>query len=163
MALRESDLIVWRSPCHSINPLWQKSRCQPHPSVSGSGLAQSLGEIGVEHAVEEMLAGFAADRQPPGHVSARAEPALHGIADGHIFVLDFFADGDAFFMTGFGGGAGVGEVIVENYRAAIYAERQHQIGVHHAFVGVDHEVGILPKIKRAALPGRRDPGLGGRV
>ena len=120
-------------------------------------------EVGVEQAMEKVFAGFAADGEAPGDIRAGAEAALDGVANGHIFVLDLFADSDALFVAGFGGDAGVGEVIVENYGAAIHAEREDQICVHHAFVGVDHEVGILPEIKRAALPGCGDAGFRRRV
>ena len=41
--------------------------------------------------MEEALAGFAADGKAPGDIGARSETALHGIANGHVFVLHFFA------------------------------------------------------------------------
>ena len=62
--------------------------------------------------MKEVLAGLPAHRQPSGDVSARSEPALHGIADGHIFVLHLFAHGDAFFVVGFGDRAALIEVRV---------------------------------------------------
>jgi len=114
----------------------------------------------VEEAVEEMLAGFAADGEASGHVSAGVEAALHGIADGHVFVLNFFADGDALAIVRVGGGANVGEVVVEDYGAFIDGERDDEIGVHDAFVGVDHEIGIEPQIEGAALARGSDAGGG---
>jgi len=109
------------------------------------------GEIGVEQAMEKVFAGFAADGEASGHVGAGVEAALHGIADSHVFVLNFFADGDALTIVRFGGGADVSEVVIEDYGALIDAERDDQIGVHDAFVGVDHEVGIEPEIEGATL------------
>ena len=69
--------------------------------------------------MEEMLAGFAADGEAAGHIGTGVQAALDGVADGHVFVLDFFADGDAFFVVSFGGRTRVGEVVVEDYRTLI--------------------------------------------
>ena len=114
----------------------------------------------MEEAVEEVLAGFAADAEAARYVGAGVEAALDGVADGHVFVLDDFADGDAFAIVFFGGGADVGEVVVEDDGAFIGAEREDEVGVHHAFVGVDHEIGIDPEIEGAALAGGADFGVG---
>ena len=73
----------------------------------------------MQEAVEEMFAGFTADRKTAGDVGAGVQPALDSVADGHIFVLNFFTDGDAFAIVSSGGGAGVGEIIVENDGALV--------------------------------------------
>jgi hypothetical protein len=101
--------------------------------------------------VEEVLAGFAADGEAAGDVGARSQATLHGIADGHIFILNFFADGYALVMVLRGGGADVRKIIVKNHRALADSERQNKIGVHHAGVSVDHKVRVDPKIKRMTL------------
>src|SRR5580704_16881249 len=88
--------------------------------VSCDGSAQGSGEIGRQQAVKEVLTGLTADRQPSGDVGARAEPALNRVANRHVLVLHDFAYGDAFLVACFGGGAGIGEVVVENYRTAVY-------------------------------------------
>ena len=119
-------------------------------------MAESCGEVGVEQTVEEMLAGFASDGKATGHVRARMKASLDRIADGHVFVLDFFADGDALFVVSFSCRACVRKIIVEHDSALVYAERQDEIGVHHAFVGVNHEIWIDPKIEGAALARGRD-------
>ncbi len=118
------------------------------------------GEVGVEQAMEKVFAGFAADGEAPGDIGAGIEAALHGIADGHVFVLNFFADGDALAIVRVGGGADVGEVIVKDYGALVDGERDDEIGVHHTFVGVDHEIGIEPEIEGAALACGGDTGGG---
>ena len=117
-------------------------------------------EVGVEQAMEKVFAGFAADGEASGYVGAGVEAALHGIADGHVFVLNFFADGDALAIVRVGGGANVGEVVVENYGAFVDGEGDDEIGVHDAFVGVDHEIGIEPEIEGAALARGGDTGGG---
>lgn len=101
--------------------------------------------------MEEVFAGFAADGEAAGYVGARGEAALDGIADGHVFVLNFFADGDAFAMMLCGGGADVGKIIIEDDRAFIDTEREDEVGVHDAGVRVDHEIGIDPEIEGVAL------------
>src|ERR1700740_234378 len=63
------------------------------------------GEVGVKQAMEEMFAAFTTDGEASGDVGAGAEAALHGIADGHVFVLNFFADADALAIVR-GGGRG---------------------------------------------------------
>ena len=73
--------------------------------------------------MEEMLAGFATYGEAPGDIGARSQSTLHGIADGHVFILHFFADGDAFTMMLGGGGADVREVIIKNDGALVHAER----------------------------------------
>jgi len=114
----------------------------------------------VEQAVKEVLAGFAADGEASGDVGAGAEAALDGVANGFVFLLDFFADLDAglIFLRGFF--ADVGEEIIENDGALVDAERQNEIGVHDAFVGIDHEVRIDPKIEGAALARGGHAGFG---
>lgn len=114
----------------------------------------------MEEAVEEVFAGFAADAEAAGDVGAGVEAALDGVADGHVFVLHDFADGDAFAIVLFGGGADVGEIIVEDDGAFIGAERKNEVGVHHAFVGVDHEIRVDPEIEGAALARGADFGAG---
>src|SRR5882762_8733820 len=106
-----------------------------------------------------MLARLAADREASGHVGAGVEAALYGIANGHVFVLNFFADGDALAIVQVGGMAGIGEIVVEDYGALVDGERDDEIGIHHAFVGVDHEIGIKPEIESAALARGGDTGV----
>jgi len=103
--------------------------------------------------MEEMLAGFAADGEAAGNVSAGSQAALHGIADGHVFVLYLFADGDALAMELGGGGAHVSKIIIKNDGALVHCEREDEIGVHHAGIGVDHEVRVDPKIEGMTLAG----------
>jgi len=110
--------------------------------------------------MEQVLAGFAADGEASGYVGAGAKAALHGIADGHVFVLNFFADGDALAIVRAGGLGDIGEVVVEDYGALVDGERDDEIGIHDAFVGVDHEIGIEPQIKGAALARGGDAGGG---
>lgn len=98
-----------------------------------------------------MLAGFAADGEAAGNVGARGEAALDGIANGHIFVLNLFADGDAFAMVLRGGRAGVHEIIIKNDGALVNGEREDEVGIHHAGIGVDHEIRIDPKIECVTL------------
>src|SRR5277367_3703241 len=109
---------------HSMNEFFGQAKSlhwpQPKLSISGGGAAQCRSEIGVEQAVEEVFAGFAADREASGDIRAGAEAALDGVTDRHIFVLHLFAHGDALFVAGFGGRAGVGEVVVEDHRTAIH-------------------------------------------
>jgi hypothetical protein len=118
------------------------------------------GEVGVEQAMEKVFAGFATDGEASCHVGAGVEAALYGIADGHVFVLNFFADGDALAIVRVGSGANVSEVVIEDYSAFVDRERNDEIGVHDAFVGVDHEVGIEPEIEGAALARGGDAGGG---
>ena len=98
-----------------------------------------------------MLAGFAAHGEPPGHIGARAEPALHGLTDGHVLVLHFFTHLDALAVVWRRLFADIREVIVENDRALVHPRRQDEICVHHACIGVDHEIRIEPQIKRPPL------------
>lgn len=101
--------------------------------------------------MKEMLAGFAAGGEAAGHVGAGSEAALDGIADDHVFVLDLFTDSDAFAMVLCGGRAHVGKIIIKNDRALVHCKRENKIRVHHAGIGVDHEVGIDPKIEGMPL------------
>ena len=105
----------------------------------------------MEQAVEKMFAGFAADGETSSGVSAGAEAALDGIADGFIFILNLFADFDASLIFPFRFLADVGEIIVEDDGALIHGERDNEIGVHNSFIGVEHEIRIDPKIEGAAL------------
>src|ERR1700682_3788025 len=117
----------------------------------------------MEQAMEKVLAGFAAYGEAPGHVGAGAEAALHGIADGHVFVLHPFADGNALAIVLVSSAADIGEVVVEDYGALVDRERRYEVGVHHAFVGVNHEIGIDPQIKGAALTRGGDAGARGGI
>src|ERR1700751_5367427 len=90
-------------------------------SVGRGRLGECGGQVGVEETGEEVLAGFAAGGEAARYVGAGVQAALDGVADGHVFVLDFFADGDALAIVGFGGGAGVGEIVVEDDRAFVGA------------------------------------------
>src|ERR1051325_2320475 len=56
------------------------------------GVGEAAREIRVKQAVEKMFTGLAADGEATGDGGAGAEAALHRIADGHVFVLHFFAD-----------------------------------------------------------------------
>ena len=100
-----------------------------------------------------MLAGFAADAEAASDIGAGAQTPLDGITDGHIFILDFFADGNAVAVVLSRGRAGVGEIIVEDHGTLVDAERKDEVGIHDAGIGVDHEIGINPKIKGVALAG----------
>src|SRR5260370_1317768 len=139
---------------------------QPFGCGAVAGLKPGLyiiyggGEVGVEEAVEEVLAGFAANGETSGDIGAGAEAALHGIADGHIFFLNFLADRDALSMVRVGGMGNVGEVVVENHGALVDGERDDEIGIHDAFVSVDHEVGIEPEIEGAGVARGGDTGGG---
>src|SRR5580693_9524543 len=128
-------------------------------SVGRGGLGEGGGQVGVEEAVEEVLAGFAADAEAAGYVGAGVEAALDGVADGHVFVLNDFAHGDAFAIVFFGGGADVAEIVVENDGAFVGAKGKDEVGVHHSFVGVDHEIGIDPEVEGAALARGADFGI----
>src|SRR5207245_10504764 len=67
-------------------------------SIRSSRAVQRAGQVRVQQTVEEMLAGFAVHGEAPGHIGARAEPALHSLTDGHVFILHFFAHLDALFV-----------------------------------------------------------------
>ena len=101
--------------------------------------------------MEEVFAGFAADGEAASDIGARTESALNRIADGHVFVLNFFADSDAFAMMLGSSGTDIGKIIIEDDRAFIDIQRKDEVGVHDAGVGVDHEIGIDPKIKGVSL------------
>src|SRR5947199_281464 len=103
--------------------------------------------------MKQMLAGFAAHGESAGNVRAGSEAALHGVADGFVFVLHFFADLDARLIFSLSLFADVREVVVKYHRALVHAQGQNEIGVHHAFIGVDHE---FPRNSRsgAARPSR---------
>lgn len=77
----------------------------------------------MEKAMEEVFAGFTANGEAPGHISAGAKTALDGIANGHVFVLHPFADGDAFFVACLGVSGGVREVVIEDNCAAVHRQR----------------------------------------
>ncbi len=98
-----------------------------------------------------MFAGFAADGETSCDVSAGTEASLDGIADGFVFILNFFADFDASLIFLFGFLADVGKIVVEDDGAFIHGERDNEIRVHNAFIGVEHEIRIDPKIEGTAL------------
>src|SRR3954465_2484320 len=84
-----------------------------HPHYSRSGdrrYSPGTFEVGGQEAVEEVLAGFAADGEAAGVVGARVQAALHRLADGYVFVLNAVAYGDAFFVVASRGFADIGEV-----------------------------------------------------
>jgi len=130
-------------------------------SVGGAGAGEGAREVVVEEAVEKMLAGFAADGEAAGDVGAGGQATLDGIADGHIFILNFFADGDAVAVVQRGDIVDVGEIVVEDDGALVDAEREDEVGVHDTGIGVNHEVGIDPKIEGVVLAGGADGGIRG--
>src|ERR1700722_8810749 len=99
--------------------------------------------------MEKMFAGFAADGQATGLISARAEAALDAVADDDVLLLHEFADLHAFADVGPLIFRGVFEVEIKNDFAAVDAERQDQIGIEVAFVPIQHEIRILPEIEGA--------------
>src|ERR1700676_3172322 len=108
----------WRR--ENISALREQSRrAMVASSIRGCGAGESAGEIGVEQAVEEVLAGFATDGKTAGNIGARAEAALHGIADGHVLVLHLFADGDALAIVLVSGAGSICEIIIEDHRTFI--------------------------------------------
>ena len=119
-------------------------------------MAEGARHVRVKEAVEEVFAGFAADREAAGNVGTRSETALNGVADSHVFILHFFADFDTglIFLERFC--TDVGEIVVEDDSALVHGEREDEVSVQDAFVGIEHEIGIDPKIKRAALAGGGD-------
>src|SRR5581483_5653963 len=107
-----------------------------------------------------MFAGFAADGKAAGDVGAGSQPALHGIANGHVLVLhdftDFYAGG--IFLPRLL--ADVGEVVIEDHGASVHGEGKDEVRVHDAFVGIDHEIRVDPKVESAALARGGDVGFG---
>src|SRR5215470_9982624 len=97
--------------------------------------------------MEQVLACLTANGKTPGKISARGQPLLHGVANSHVFVLHDFADADAFLIAVRCRFAGVGKIVVEDNGASIYRKWEDKVSVHHAFIGVEHEIGIDPKIK----------------
>ncbi len=104
--------------------------------------------------MEKMFAGFAADGEAAGDVSAGTEASLNGIADGFVLILNFFADFDASLIFLLGFLTDVGKIVVEDDGAFIDGERDDEIGVHNSFVCVDHEIRVDPEIEGAALARR---------
>src|SRR5581483_2161413 len=142
-------------PCF-VSALSPMPAAWPHPNrrlsrSSGVALGQSSRQVGVKEAVEEMFAGFAADGKTTGDVGAGSQPALHGIANGHVLVLhdftDFYAGG--IFLPRLL--ADVGEVVIEDHGAFVHGEGKDEVRVHDAFVGIDHEIRVDPKVESAAL------------
>jgi len=103
----------------------------------------------MQQPVKQVFAHFAPNRETPRIVSARVQSALNGFADGDIFGLNLLADGDAgkiLFSCRF---EDISKIVVEDDFGLVDATRDDEIGVHHAFIHVDHEVGIDPKIVSA--------------
>src|ERR1019366_1386854 len=109
--------------------------------------------------MEQMLSRLAPHRQPSRAVRPRMQPALHRLADAHVFVIHAFAHGDALAIALGCRLAHVVEVKVEDHGAAVNAIGQNEVGVHVSPVKIDHEVGILPEvpcaIALASCRGRR--------
>src|SRR5437667_5198722 len=97
-----------------------------------------------------MLAGFSPDGKAAGCVGARGEAALHGLADGRIFLLDAIACFDAGNVASARGFGNIGEVEIENNIRLIDGTRNNQIRVQRGLVAVDHEVRIEPVVKGLA-------------
>ena len=108
-----------------------------------------------------MFAGFAADAKAACDIRAGTQSALHGIADSHVFILNFFADRDAVAIMLRRGISCIREIVVEDDSALVDAHWKDEVGVHYARVGVDHEVRINPKVKGVTLASRANSGIGG--
>src|SRR5882724_515875 len=119
--------------------------------VRGGRVAEAACKIRVKQAVKEMFAALAADREASRDVGAGAEPALHRIADSHVFVLHFFADLDAGLVALERFCAYVGKIVVEDNGAFVHGEWKNEVRVHNPFVGVEHEIRIDPEIESAAV------------
>src|SRR4051812_49374742 len=76
-------------------------------------------EVGVQQAVEQVLAGLPAHGRGAGAVGARAEAPLHRLADGDVLALDALGHGDAGLVPGARRGRVVGEVVVEDHLGAV--------------------------------------------
>src|SRR5580692_5626790 len=105
----------------------------------------------MEEAVEEMFAGFAADRKTAGCVSMRGEAALDGLAYVGVFLLDSFASGDASRIWT------TQEVKVEDHFRPVHAARQNEVGIHRVGIAIDHEIRIDPVVKSASVIAKRTP------
>ena len=73
----------------------------------------------MQQSMKKMLAGFATDGQAPRNIGVRLQSTLHRIADGHVLVLHFFADSDAFPVVSFGGRADVRADPGDAFRLAV--------------------------------------------
>jgi len=88
------------------------------------------------------------------------EATLDRFADGHVFVLNLVAGGDARGVVDVALRTDVGEEEVEDDFAAIGAKGEDQVGIHDAFVDVQHEVGVEPEVPGAvAVAGFGDNGV----
>src|ERR1051326_9574653 len=101
-----------------------------------------------------MLPGFAPDRKPSRTIRPRLQPALHGLADSEILILHSCTDRYALVVIFAAALAHIPEVEIKNDTAMINIHRQHQVGVHVAFVAVDHQGWVLPEIPRAVALAR---------
>ena len=92
-------------------------------SVCGGGMAEGASKVRVKKAVKKVFAGFAADGEAPGDVGTGRETALDRIADGFVFILNFFAYFYAglIFLKRFG--ADIGKIVIEHDRAFIHGKR----------------------------------------
>jgi len=142
-----------------LEKLWPSQKREQAPAlhrvrallIGGDGTVEGDGQVRMEKAMEEMFAGFAADGETAGNVAAGSEATLHGIADGHVFILHHFANGDAFAMVLRGRRAHGDKIIIKNDGAPVHPEREDEVGVHHAGVGINHKVRVDPKIEGMTL------------
>jgi len=88
-------------------------------SVCRRGVANAAGEVGVEQAVEKMFRRLRGGRRDARRCKRGNEASLDGIADGFVFILNFFADFDAGPIFLFGFLADVGEIVIEDDGAFI--------------------------------------------
>src|ERR1043165_8942801 len=104
-----------------------------------------------------MFACLSSHGKTPSLISARTQAALHRFTNIQIFLLDAIGDFDAGAVLFACGCRHVGEIEVENYLRAIDRDRPNEVGVHHTFVQIDHEVWIEPIIKRGAPSANTSP------
>src|SRR6266550_2156920 len=104
--------------------------------------------------MEQLLTRLAANRKAPGTVCTRLQPSLYILTNSQIFILHAVSDGNALRVVLPARLAYIAKVEVKDDAAVVDVQRKHEVGIHVAFVAIDHEVGILPEVPGAvALAG----------
>src|SRR5215470_668089 len=99
--------------------------------------------------MEKMFSRFAANREPSRRIGARSEATVNRLADRDILTLNPLSNGDARQVALPGPLRDVREIEIEDDLGPINSKRDNEVGVHHPFIPVDHEVGINPVVESA--------------
>ena len=97
--------------------------------------------------MEKTFSRFAPNREPSRRIRARCEAALNRLADRHILSLNPLSNGDAREVALPGLLRDVSEIKIEDDLGPIDSKGDDEVGVHHPFIPVDHEVGVNPVVK----------------